>query len=290
LNSVLDLTEFCPMYCARPRNGTVSALFLLAALTVALLLASCARFPSGPIEGDNHPHPGVNRARSLPIQGVDISRYQGEVDFARLRAAGTHFVFIKATEGADYVDPAFARNWAGARAAGLARAAYHFMWWCSSAEDQAKWFEANVPADPDALPPILDVEWNNHSQFCARRPSPDEAFRMVSTMLTLMERYTGKLPIIYTDIAFHRDVLAGRDLPNTFWLRSVAAEPDARYAARDFTFWQWTQTGTMPGISGEVDRNAFYGSPDEWTLFLLTGCDPRMLPILGPGGRCLSMK
>jgi lysozyme len=277
------------MNLASARRGIVSAFFLAAAAVLALLLASCARFPSAPIEGDNHPHPGVNRARSLPIQGVDISRYQGNVDFGRLRAGGAHFVFIKATEGADYVDPAFARNWAGARAAGLPRAAYHFMWWCSSALEQAKWFEQNVPADPDALPPILDVEWNSHSQLCTRRPSPDEAFRMVSTMLELMERYTGKLPIIYTDMVFNRDVLAGRNLPNTFWLRSVAAEPDARYD-RDFTFWQWTETGTMPGVAGEVDRSAFYGTQDEWTLFLLTGCDPRALPILGPGGRCLSMK
>jgi len=273
----------------RRRSGIAPALFLAAAAALMVLLASCARFPSAPIPGDNHPHPGVSRARALPIQGVDISRYQGNVDFGRLRAGGAHFAFIKATEGADYVDPTFARNWAGARAAGLPRAAYHFMWWCSSAAEQARWFEQNVPADPDALPPILDVEWNSHSQLCNRRPSPDEAFQMVSTMLELMERYTGKLPIIYTDMVFNRDVLAGRHLPNTFWLRSVAAEPDSRYD-RDFTFWQWTQTGTMPGIAGEVDRSAFYGTPDEWTLFLLTGCDPRALPELGPGGRCLSMK
>jgi lysozyme len=262
----------------------------LLTLAVTLVLASCARLPMGPIEGDNHPHPGVNRARALPIQGVDISRYQGSVDFDRLYAGGAHFVFIKATEGADYVDPKFADNWRRARAAGLPRAAYHFMFWCRTASEQAHWFERNVPNDPDALPPVLDVEWNNHSQLCTQKLTPDQAFARLSMMLQLMEQYTGKLPIIYTDITFHRDVLEGRHLPNTFWLRSVAAEPVHRYDDRDYTFWQWTQTGTMPGIRGEVDRNAFYGTQGEWTTFLLTGCDPRALAILGPGGRCNSQK
>jgi len=278
------------MVVARLRQSTLFPWRFMSALALAFALASCAEMPSHPIRGDNHPHPGVSRARSLPIQGIDISRYQGSIDFDRARAAGTHFVFIKATEGADYVDPNFASNWARARAAGMARGAYHFMFWCRTAADQARWFEANVPNDPDALPPVLDVEWNNHSRLCRDRPTPDEAFAKVSAMLQLMEQYTGKLPIIYTDIGFHRDVLAGRHLPNTFWLRSVAAEPDDRYDDRDFTFWQWTQTGTMPGIKGEVDRNAFYGSPDEWTVFLLTGCDPRALAMLGPGGRCNSQK
>jgi len=273
------------MTLALPLRGAA----LLLAIALALILASCARLPSSPIAGDMQPHPGVDRARALPIQGVDVSRYQGKIDFDRLRAAGNHFVFIKATEGADYVDPNFADNWRRARAAGLPRAAYHFMYWCSFASEQAKWFEKNVPNDPDALPPVLDVEWNNHSS-CGKRLDPDEAFAKVQYMLDAMERYTGKLPIIYTDITFHREVLAGRHLPNTYWLRSVAAEPDDRYDGDSFTFWQWTTTGRVAGVSGDIDRNAFYGSPDEWTVFLLTGCDPRALQVLGPGGRCNSVK
>jgi len=277
------------MGVARLRGISPLWKFICAAV-VGLCVASCGQLPSHPIRGDNHPHPGVRRARGLPVQGIDVSRYQGRIDFNQVRAAGMHFVFIKATEGADYVDPNFAHNWRAARAAGIPRAAYHFMSWCRTAADQAKWFEANVPNDPDALPPIVDVEWTSHSRSCPDRPSPDEAFAKLAVMLDLLERYTGKLPIIYTDIRFHRDVLAGRHLPNPFWLRSVAAEPDDRYDDRDFTFWQWTETGTMPGIRGEVDRSAFYGSPDEWTVFLLTGCDPRALPFLGPGGRCNSAK
>lgn len=268
---------------------------MAALLLLALVLAGCARMPVAPlgptpIEGDSRPHPGVARARALPIQGVDISRYQGSIDFPALRAAGTHFAFIKATEGVDYVDPNFAGNWRAAKAAGLPRGAYHFMFWCRTASEQARWFEKNVPADPDALPPILDVEWNNHSQLCTKKLTPDEALAKVQVMLQLLEKYTHKLPIIYTDIGFHHDVLEGHNLPNTFWLRSVAAEPDERYDNRDYAFWQWTQTGNIPGIRGAVDRSAFYGTSEDWTAFLNTGCDPRSLAVLGPGGRCNSQK
>src|SRR4051794_23447408 len=110
------------MVISDARGGAPGLLKALSLLMLAVMLASCARLPMAPIEGDNRPHPGVNRARNLPIQGIDISRYQGDVDFGRLRAAGAHFVFIKATEGADYVDPNFASNWRAARNAGMPRA------------------------------------------------------------------------------------------------------------------------------------------------------------------------
>lgn len=261
----------------------------IVAAGMAAMLAGCFG-TTGIVRGDNAPHPGVNKARALPIQGLDVARYQGDIDFAAARAAGTRFVFIKATEGGDYLDPMFQKHWQRARAAGVAPGAYHFVYWCRSAQEQVDWFIQNVPNDPFALPPVLDLEWNNHSQSCRNQPEPEEAFAMAMVMLDAMERHYGKMPIIYTDINFHRDVLAGRNLQNTMWLRSVAAEPHHRYHNERWTFWQWTQTGTMPGVRTEVDRNSFYGSEDEWVHFILTGCDPRDLPVLGPAGRCGSLK
>ena len=264
-------------------------------VALALLLAACARGPGtvggqgvgAAIPGDNRPHPGVERARGLPIQGLDIARYQGRVDFGAARQGGTHFVFIKATEGKDYIDPLFYDNWSRARSAGVARGAYHFMTWCSLAKDQAAWFVKMVPNDADALPPVLDLEWNNHSSCKNKHPRAD-VLEKVRVMLAAMEKHTGKVPIIYTDINFHRDVLEGEHFDNPFWLRSTAAEPHHRYRGRDWLFWQWTQTGTMKGVNVEVDRNAFYGSSDAWVTFLLTGCDPRLIHRLGPQGRCSS--
>jgi len=273
--------------------SSASANTLLRGLLVTVLLlalAACARAPGGgglygAIPGDNRPHSGVDRARAMQIQGIDVARYQGDIDWQRVRASGQHFAFIKATEGRDYLDPNFRRNWEGARAAGLPRAAYHFMTWCSSAEDQAAWFRQNVPNDPSALPPVLDLEWNNHSS-CRVHPPRGEVLRRVETMLAAMEAHTGRVPIIYTDMNFYNDNLRGVNVANPLWLRSTAAEPHERYQRHDWTFWQYTQTGTVPGIRGEVDRNVFYGTMAEWTHFLITGCDPRAMSVLGPMGRC----
>jgi lysozyme len=264
-------------------------------------LAACARSPSdfrgghrpsqigAPIQGDNRPHAGVARARALPIQGIDIARYQGNVDFDAARASGIHFVYMKGTEGKDYIDPNFTQNWRKAKASGMAYGAYHFMTWCSTAAEQARWFVKNIPADPSALPPVLDLEWNNHSS-CKNKWGKEDILEKVRVMLDAMERHTGKMPVIYTDIAFHRDILAGERFDNAFWLRSTAAEPHERYHNRRWTFWQWTQTGTVRGVPTEVDRNAFYGDANDWTVFLLTGCDPRDFERLGPRGRCTLVK
>lgn len=265
------------------------ALRRLALLGLPLLLAACSSYPSGPIHGDSDPHPGVARARALPIQGIDIARYQGFIDFDAVRRSGVHFAYIKVTEGKDYFDPAFLDNWYRAGRAGLAHGVYHFMTWCSLASEQAAWFTMNAPNDPDALPPVLDLEWNNDSS-CTVKHNRAEILEKVRVMLAAMERHTGKLPILYTDINFHRDILAGEHFPNAFWLRATAAEPTKVYSHRPFTFWQWTKTGVVDGINGEVDRNAFYGTPAEWVRFLLTGCDPRALAELGPSGRCRTQK
>jgi len=271
-------------------KGIATALMLAA-------LAACAQSPTvyratevgAPVHGDNRPHPAVARARTMPIQGMDVARYQGVVDFQKAYAAGVHFVYMKSTEGDDYVDPAFRQNWARARAAGMAHGAYHFMTWCSTAADQAKWFVRNVPADQDALPPVLDLEWN-HDSSCKKKWDKADVLEKIRVMLKAMERHTGKLPIIYTDVTFNHDILEGEHFDNAFWVRSTAAEPPARYGNRQWMMWQWTQTGTLNGVVGEVDRNVFYGSEDDWTVFLLTGCDPRMVDALGPGGRCALAK
>ncbi len=267
---------------------SVSALLRNALMGLAVTaLAACASGGGlyGAIPGDNRPHAAVDRARGMPVQGIDVARYQENIDFGRARAGGTHFVFMKATEGKDYIDPNFRSNWQRARDAGMPRGAYHFMTWCSLASEQAAWFIQNVPNDPSALPPVLDLEWNNHSS-CKVKPSKADALEKIRYMLDAMERHTGKLPIIYTDMNFHRDILAGEYFPNTFWLRSTAAEPHERYENRAWTFWQYTQTGVVPGVKGEVDRNVFYGSTNDWLMFLSTGCDPRAIATLAPTGRC----
>ncbi len=91
--------------------------------------------------------------------------------------------------------------------------------------------------------------------------------------------HTGKRPIIYTDITFHKDVLEGGEFADyPFWLRSVAAEPEERYVDRRWTFWQWTTTGRVPGVRGDVDRNVFNGSEKDWDEWLKRARVPRHKP------------
>jgi lysozyme len=242
----------------------------------ALALAACAQQTAYyPGKSDAKPHPRVARAQKLPIHGIDVSRWQGKIDWASVRAAGTKFAFIKATEGGDHLDPRFLENWYGAAQAGVPRGAYHFMYWCRPAHEQAAWFRRNVPRDPNALPPVLDLEWNGHSRTCPVKVPRETALAHIRLMLKEMEAHTGKRPIIYTDITFHREVLEGELHEYPHWVRSVAAEPHERYAGRRWTLWQYTTTGRVPGISGDVDRNVFYGSQAEWAQFLTTDRDPR---------------
>jgi lysozyme len=241
----------------------------LAALAALLAVSAflCGAVSAGKL-ADRSPHKGVTRAHDLPVQGIDVSNWQGDIDWERVRAAGTQFAFIKATEGGDHLDSKFRENWEGAKRAGIPRGAYHMVYWCRPAHEQALWFILNVPNDPDALPPVLDLEWNGHSETCPKRVPVAKAREKIAIMLEVMEAHTGKRPIIYTDVAFHREVLEGQLSGYNFWLRSVAAEPRKIYRNRPWLFWQFTTTGHVPGISGPVDRNAFNGSRDEWRQVL----------------------
>ncbi|MGL4811962.1 MAG: glycoside hydrolase family 25 protein [Beijerinckiaceae bacterium] len=243
---------------------------------LALGLAACGGGGSGynyqasryHKKGDTKPHPGVAKAMTMPIHGIDVSKYQGDIDWASVRDAGTQFAFIKATEGGDHIDEKFRQNWHGAKAAGVPYGAYHFTYWCRAPEEQIAWMKQNIPVDPNALPPVLDLEWNAHSRTCPRRLDSDTARQWVRHMLVEMERHFGKRPIIYTDITFHKDVLEGHFHDYKYFLRSVAAHPSEKYSRNRWSFWQYTATGTVPGIRGPVDRNVFYGSEDQWLAFL----------------------
>ncbi len=202
------------------------------------------------------------------VHGIDISKFQGEIDWAAARRSGVKFAFIKATEGGDRFDERFTANWRGAKTAGIRRGAYHFYYFCRPAADQIAWFKAHVPKDPDALPPVLDMEWNGHSPTCTKKPPRGTVLSEMRVFLSAAERHYGKRPIIYSSVDFHREILVGEFKTHPFWLRSVAGHPDTKYENRTWIFWQYTGTGTVSGIEGDVDRNVFHGSQSEWKKWL----------------------
>jgi lysozyme len=237
-----------------------------------------------PKKSDSDPHEGVAAAKRMPVQGIDVSWYQKEIDWEQVRHAGTRFAFIKATEGGDMLDRRFRENWEESRAAGVPRGAYHFVFWCRPAKDQIRWFIRNVPKEPDALPPVLDVEWS-HKTSCPR-PSAEKARAKMREMLRAFEAHYGKKPVIYTDINFHEDVLEGTTEFDhyPFWIRSVAARPKERYGDRPWEFWQFTATGRVPGVGGDVDRNAFFGTEKQFRDWVEGRYDIGLRkPMDGPG-------
>ena len=242
----------------------VFRLALLASLTGAL--TACGGGGGGDPFGfdDDLPKP-----HDYPIHGIDVSKYQGAIDWNAVAASGVHFVWIKATEGGDHVDEHFTANWEGAKLVGIPHGAYHFVYWCRPPIEEATWFEQNVPVEDDALPPVLDVEATPDSRTCHRHLDRESAIADMKVMLDEMERHFGKKPIIYTSVDFYESILSGGAFPDyLFWVRSTKHHPTVRYGARPWTFWQYQADGHVPGIDGKVDRNAFFGTPEQWQAFL----------------------
>lgn len=254
----------------------------------AAILASCAGGVDDFLEPaeptGNHPFPvrSTSYGRSAhEVHGIDIAKYQGDIDWQAVKRSGVAFAFIKATEGSDLLDKNFRQNWEGAKAAGVARGAYHFNYWCSSFRDQFEWFRRNVPRDPDAMPPVLDLEWNTHSPTCPRRRSRAHAQREIRTFLRLAEAWYGKRPIIYTDIRFYRDVLSdGSFSQYPLWVRAMKRLPHEIYQGRRWAFWQYSDRSRVPGIKGHVDKNAFAGTRHEWSK--LVASNFRHRPVAEP--------
>jgi lysozyme len=265
----------------------------LAALVLACVLAGCSTVddlglqstaaalpPAGarlatdpsvlhPRFGDNDPHQwGTRTPFHYAVHGTDVSKYQTSIDWAKAKASGISFAFIKATEGGDRLDDRFAEHWRGAGNAGVPRGAYHFYYFCRPAAEQARWFIANVPRDRSALPPVLDMEWNPHSPTCKLRPPAETVRSEMSIFLSMVEKHYGRKPIIYTSIDFFDDNRLATFTGYPYWLRSVAGHPSDRYGAHPFTFWQYTGTGIVPGIRGNADINVFNGSHATWRKWL----------------------
>lgn len=236
--------------------------------------AAVSRAPSAtamlaPSFGDHDPHEwGQVAPHHYSVHGIDVSKWQGEIDWQAVRASGVSFAFIKATEGGDVADERFAENWEAARRAGVARGAYHFYYFCRPAAEQARWFAAHVPRDRGALPPVLDMEWNHRSRTCPHRPAPETVRAEMLAFKRAVAAHYGRWPVVYTTVDFYRDNELWRVSGTEFWLRSVAGHPAEVYPGQDWTFWQYTGTGVVPGIRGAADINVFAGNSGQWRTWL----------------------
>ena len=191
------------------------------------------------------------------VQGIDVSHFQGDVDWQQVARAGMSFAFAKATEGITYTDPRFAANWAGIQAAGLLRGAYHFFEANDDAAAQAQHFLATVQLAAGDLPPVLDVE-------TTAGMSNSQIWSGVSTWLQLVEQETGRQPLLYTAPGFwnaHQPDLALTRYP--LWLADYATQPTLPTGWTSWLFWQHSQTGSVAGVTGAVDLDLFSGTVEQ---------------------------
>ncbi len=192
------------------------------------------------------------------VRGVDVSDHQGSIDWKRLKAGKVDFAFIKATEGGDFVDASFAGNWLAAGNAGVPRGAYHFFTQCRTGLVQAQNFISIVPIDPDALPPVVDVE---HMGPCTQGPAVADVSAEIETYLDEVEAHFGKRPILYTTQEFHDAYLVGKFASERFWIRNLGFPPPFR--DQQWVFWQYHNRGQRDGVTGPVDLNVFRGTLAE---------------------------
>ena len=194
------------------------------------------------------------------VQGVDVSRHQGDIDWHALARTDIRFVYVKASEGGDYVDPMFAAHWKGAGAAGLKRGAYHYFTLCRSGALQAAQFIGVAPRDAE-LPPAVDLE---HKGPCREGPPIADPAHELDVYLDAVEHATGRRPIIYTTREFHDAHLAALK-GERFWVRSLFRWP--QYRRTDWVLWQHHNKGMRAGISGAVDIDAFRGDERAFAAF-----------------------
>ncbi len=254
----------------------IRALACLTLLTLASCGGSGGKPPAEPGVlfsanfGDADPVDFANPKPSrYPVHGIDAARFQTSVNWFTARANGVNFAFIKATEGGDLLDAKFKDHWRGAHQAGMWRGAYHFYYFCTSPEVQAQWFIRNVPRTRGALPPVLDMEWNPFSPTCAHiRPPATEVRAQMRAWLKIVGAHYGQRPIIYTTPKFYAENGLSAFKGYDFWLRTTAKTPREAYPGQPLTFWQYSATGLISGIQGEVDLNTFSGSRADWQAWV----------------------
>lgn len=204
--------------------------------------------------------PDQTDPRQWEVWGVDVSSYQGQVDWDLLRRQGVDFAFLKATEGSSLTDPYFSRNWAGARAAGIAAGAYHFFSYDSPGATQAANFLAAAPPQAGVLPPVIDVEF--YGKYLERPMDPEEAWPILDELVEAVTAAWGRPPILYVTARSYRLYVRGRYPDCPLWVSMPIAAP----VWTDWSFWQYSHTARLAGYSGtegRIDLNVFRGSGEE---------------------------
>ena len=206
---------------------------------------------------------GLFRGANL-LEGVDVSRWQGSIDYTAVKASGRSFVVAKVSEGTGYLDPSWATNRSGATAAGLMVSGYHFArpdLNPTNPVGEADWFVSQLNLTPGMLVPALDLE-------VAGNLSTTALSNWVEAWLDEVYAKTGARPMIYVSPSFWTGKLANTTrfadegytiLWIAHWFVNTPSVPANNWGGHGWTFWQYDDCGTVPGIGGCVDLDRFNG-------------------------------
>lgn len=223
----------------------ITAGFLMIAVTLGASAVSGTAEPS---------------AAKYPVFGVDVSNYQGYIDWERIEEQGVKFAFIKATEGSGHVDESVSRNLADIADTSILHSCYHFFSFDSRGETQAENFIRTVDRNAIDLPPVVDIEY--YGDKYSNKPSCEEAEEILLPLLRELEEYYGVKPVIYTTMPVYCRYVKENFSDYPLWIRSTQLEPDFI----DWKFWQYSDKGKLDGYDGEepcIDFNVFCGSESE---------------------------
>lgn len=192
------------------------------------------------------------------IHGMDVSHYDGAINWATAKSSGIDFAFVKATEGTTFVDPTFATNWTGMKSAGVVRGAYHFFHANVDPHAQASFVVQTVgQLEAGDLPLVIDLETTD-GQSAATVAANALAF------LDAVKTATGKKPIVYVSPGFMNGSAANASgfASYSLWVANWGVScPDVPSPWAGWAFWQHSATGTVPGVpASAVDLDTFNGT------------------------------
>lgn len=188
------------------------------------------------------------------LQGMDVSSWQGRIDFKRVKEDGIRIVYIKATQGTGYVDPDFERNYREAEREELAIGFYHYVTARSTAEarEEARFFLANIRDKVQHVRPAMDFEVFGDL-------NRTEIREIALQFLMTLEEDIREKPVIYSDASNASTTFADdRFREYRLWIADYGVErPDMENPWSFWSGWQFTDRGRVEGISGDVDRDYF---------------------------------
>ncbi len=211
---------------------------------------------------------GSRATENFPVKGVDVSAYQGDIDWETLAGENISFAFIKATEGSSYKDRFFEDNIENIKKTNIAPGAYHFLSFESDGKSQAENFISSVDAESIALPPVIDLEL--YGDYNKNPPPASKVRKILDEMIKELYIEYGKYPIIYTNRRAYLLYVSGEYSSCDLWICDILKRPSLP-DGREWKFWQYSHTEKLPGYSGEeeyIDMNVFNGSKKEFLRYL----------------------